>query len=106
MSLHPETRFVVTIHFKGSAGRASAVLRERSDLAAAIQAAATRHHLLQATRLVGDDQFLEIDEWRREEDRDAFVKDAGGELAEWARLAGMTKMDTHLWRPSRDGEHA
>jgi hypothetical protein len=106
MPFHPQTRFVVTIHFEGSAERASAVLRERSDLAAAIQAAADRHHLVQATRLVGDGQFLEIDEWRREEDRDAFVKDAGGELAEWAQLAGMRKVATHVWRPSRDGEHA
>jgi hypothetical protein len=106
MSLHPETRFVVTIHFEGSAARASAVLHERPDLAAAIQAAARRHHLVQATRLVGDGQFLEIDEWRREEDRDAFVEDAGGDLAQWAHLAGMRKVATHLWRPSHDGEHA
>jgi hypothetical protein len=55
---------------------------------------------------VGEGEFIDIDEWRRESDRDAFVVDAGPQLREWLELGGAKKLETGLWRPSEKGEHS
>jgi hypothetical protein len=94
---------VVTVRFHGEAARHDQVLRDHPDLARAIAEATERHHLVRSTRLVGDGVFMDIDEWEREEHRDAFVAEMRPWLLRWNDLAGVTGMVSETWRPGEPG---
>jgi hypothetical protein len=96
---------IVTVCFAGEPERADAVLREHPSIAKAVEKAAVDHGLLSSRRYVRDGEFLEIDEWEREEDRDAFLADVGPYLQRWNELAGITDMQSTVWRPVRRDVH-
>jgi hypothetical protein len=99
-------RLVMTVRFEGDSARHDQVLRDEPELARAVADAARRHNLVRSTRLVGDGVFMDVDEWEREEDRDAFVAELGPLLRRWNELAGVTGMVSEKWRPGASGEDA
>jgi hypothetical protein len=90
--------FVVTVLFEGDPKRANSVLRENPELDEAVRKGIFEHGCVRTTRLIGDGEFLDIDEWRSEEDRDAFVAAAGPQLKRWTELAGITSIESKTWR--------
>jgi hypothetical protein len=90
--------FVVTVRFEGDPKRANRVLREDSELELAVRKGMFEHGCVRTTRLIGDGEFLDIDEWRSEADRDAFVAAAGPQLKRWNELAGIRSLETKTWR--------
>lgn len=95
--------FIVTVHFVGDASRSDAILRDDPDLAAGVRDAASRHGLRRSTRLLGEGEYLEIDEWDRQEDREAFLTEMRPRLVEWHERAGI-RMRSTPWRSARDDE--
>jgi hypothetical protein len=83
--------------------RSDAVLREDPELAARVRDAAARHGLRRSTRLLGDGEYMEIDEWDRREDREAFLAEMRPALIEWHERAGI-RMSSTTWRGARDDE--
>jgi quinol monooxygenase YgiN len=88
---------IVTVRFTGDPERADAVLREHPNIADAVRKAAADHGLIRSTRYVRDGEFLEIDEWEREEDRNGFLADAGPYLKRWNEFAGISDMQSTVW---------
>jgi hypothetical protein len=90
--------FIVTVRFKGDPERANRVLREDPELDEAVRQGIFAHGCVRTTRLVGDGEFLDIDEWTSEADRDAFVAAAGPQLKRWNELAGIRSIESKTWR--------
>lgn len=90
--------FYVIVRFKGDPKRANAALREDADLEKNVKDGIFRHGMVRTTRLIGDGEFLDIDEWKSEADRDAFVAEMGPELRRWNEVAGITNMESTVWR--------
>jgi hypothetical protein len=99
-----EARFIVMIRFAGDPKKAKQVLDEDSRLNEAVRQGIYKHGMIRCRRLVGDGEFVDIDEWGSEEDRNAFVAAAGPDLAEWTSRAGITAQETHVWRPAAPDE--
>lgn len=95
--------FIVTVHFVGDASRSDAILREDPELAGQLRDATTRCGLRRSTRLIGDGEYMEIDEWNRQEDREAFLAEMRPALIDWHERAGITMRST-TWRTARDDE--
>jgi hypothetical protein len=95
--------FIVTVHFVGDASRADAILREDPSLAAGLRDATSRFGLRRSTRLLGDGEYMEIDEWERREDRDAFLAAMRPSLIDWLERAGV-RMTSTTWRTAADNE--
>jgi hypothetical protein len=95
--------FIVTVHFVGDAARSDAILREDPELAGRLRDATTRFGLRRSTRLLGDGEYMEIDEWDRREDREAFLAEMRPALIAWLERAGVT-MHSTTWRTARDDE--
>jgi hypothetical protein len=96
--------FFVTVRFKADPRVAYRVLRENPDLEAAILKGIYEHGLIRCTRLVADGEFLDIDEWPSEKERDAFVAAAGPALRKWNELMGNPETETHAWRSAEPDE--
>lgn len=91
--------FYVIVRFKGDPKRAHSALREDPELEKNVKDGIFEHGMIRTTRLVGDNgEFLDIDEWESEEDRDAFVAAMGPELKRWNEAAGITNMESETWR--------
>jgi hypothetical protein len=90
--------FFVSVRFKADPTIANQVLRENPDLKTAILDGIYEHGLIRCTRLVGDGEFLDIDEWPSERERDAFVAATGAELKRWNELMGNPETETRTWR--------
>lgn len=90
--------FFVTVHFKGDPKRAHDALREDPELAKNIRKGIFDYGLIRTTRLIGDGEYFDIDEWKSEEDRDAFVAAMGPELQRWNEIVGVTSMEAKTWR--------
>jgi len=95
--------FIVTVHFIGDAARSDAILREDPELAGRLRDATTRFGLRRSTRLLGDGEYMEIDEWDRREDREAFLAEMRPALVDWLDRAGVT-MRSATWRTASDDE--
>jgi hypothetical protein len=95
--------FIVTVHFVGDAKRSDAVLRDDPALAARLRDATTRFGLRRSTRLIGDGEYMEIDEWDRQEDREAFLAEMRPALVDWLQRAGV-RMSSTTWRSAADDE--
>src|SRR2546423_12348987 len=96
--------FIVTIRFKGDARKAHQVLRDDPELFEAVHKGIYDHGLVRCWRYVGDGEFLDVDEWPSEKERDAFVAAAQPQLAEWVKLAGITAEETRTWRTAAEDE--
>lgn len=96
----PRIRLVMTVRFEGDSARHDQVLLDHPELARAIAEAAERYGLVRSTRLIGEGVFMDIDEWEREDDRDAFVAELRPLLEHWNDLAGVTSMVSEKWRPA------
>jgi hypothetical protein len=92
---------IVTVRFTGDPERADAVLREHPAIADAVRKAAAAHGLVKTTRYRREGEFLEIDEWEREEDRNAFLAEVGAHLTRWNELAEISDMESTVWHPAR-----
>jgi hypothetical protein len=90
--------FFVLVRFKGDPKRANATLREDPDLAKNIHKGIFDYGLISTTRLIGDGEYLDIDEWKSEADRDAFVEAMRPELQRWNELVGAEVTETTTWR--------
>ncbi len=90
--------FYVTVHFKGEAKAARDAFENDTDLKKNVQEGIFKHGLVRTIRLVGDGEFLDIDEWKSEADRDAFVAEMGPELRRWNEIAGIESMESKVWR--------
>lgn len=90
--------FFVIVRFKGDAKRAHAALREDPELEKNVKQGIFDHGMIRTTRLIGDGEFIDIDEWKSEADRDAFVAEMLPELKRWNELAGITNMESTTWR--------
>ncbi len=97
-------RLVMTVRFEGDSAASNRVLRDHPDLAELVEAAAVRHNLVRSTRLVGDGVYMDVDEWDREEDRDAFVAELRPHIVRWNELAGVVGMRSQKWRPAAPDE--
>lgn len=95
--------FIVTVHFTGEASRADAILRQDPELAARLSDATSRFGLRRSTRLLGDGEYMEIDEWDRREDREAFLAEMRPALIGWLQRAGV-RMSSTTWRSADDEE--
>lgn len=95
---------IVTVRFIGDVERADAVLCEHPSLAKTVKNAAAEHKLIRSVRYVRDGEFLEIDEWHCEEDRNAFLAAAGPYLRRWNELAGILDMQSTVWYPARPAD--
>jgi hypothetical protein len=95
--------FIVTVHFLGDASRSDAILRDDPGLAARLRDATSRFGLRRSTRLIGDGEYMEIDEWDRQEDREAFLAEMRPALIDWHERARITMRST-TWRTARDDE--
>jgi hypothetical protein len=95
--------FIVTVHFVGDASRSDAVLRDDPALAARLRDATSRFGLRRSTRLIGDGEYMEIDEWDRQEDREAFLAEMRPALIDWLQRAGVT-MSSTTWRSAEADE--
>jgi hypothetical protein len=102
--MDPATRCIATVRFAGDARRAHAVLRENPELERTIREGIRHHGLIRSTRLVAHDGYLDIDEWRHQDDRDAFVVAMAPHIRRWSELAGVTHIESRLWRPAAAGE--
>lgn len=102
--MDPASGCIVTVRFAGEARRAHAVLREHPELERAIREGIRHHGLVRSTRLVADDEYLDIDEWRHRDDRDAFIAAMAPHIHRWSELADVTHLESRLWRPARVGE--
>lgn len=96
--------FFVTVRFKADPQVAHRVLRENPDLEVAILEGIYKHGLVRCARLVGDGQFLDIDEWPSEKERDAFVAAVGPALRKWNELMGNPETETQVWRSAEPDE--
>lgn len=96
--------FFVLVQFKGDPKRANAALREDADLDENIRKGIFDHGLIRTTRLIGEDGYLDIDEWESEADRDAFVAAKGSELARWNEIVGVESMEATTWRSPEPDE--
>lgn len=95
--------FIVIVHFVGDASRSDAILREDPELAARLRDATSRFGLRRSTRLLGEGEYMEIDEWDRREDREAFLAEMHRALIEWHERAGIG-MSSTTWRSAGDDE--
>jgi hypothetical protein len=96
--------FVVTIRFKGDPKKAHQVLRDNPELYDAVHEGIYKHGLVRCWRYVSDGEFLDVDEWESEADRDAFNAAHGAQIKEWVRLAGITPEETKTWRTADEDE--
>lgn len=96
--------FMVTIRFKGDPKKAHQVLRENPELFEAVHKGIWDAGLVRCWRYVGDGEFLDVDEWPSEDERDAFVAAAGPQISEWVKLAGITAEETKTWRTANEDE--
>jgi hypothetical protein len=96
--------FIVSVRFKADPKVAHRALRENPDLEEAILKGIFDHGLIRCTRIVREGEFLDIDEWPSERERDAFVAAAGPALKKWNELMGNPETETHTWRSPEDGE--
>lgn len=96
--------FFVLVRFKGDPERANAVLREDSELEKNIHKGIFDYGMVRTTRLIGDGEYLDVDEWESEEDRDRFVAEQGPELKRWTELVGAEMTETTTWRSPRPEE--
>lgn len=96
--------FYVIVRFKGDPKRAHAALREDADLEKNVKDGIFKYGMVRTTRLIGDGEFIDIDEWKNEADRDAFVAEMGPELKRWNEVAGITNMESTTWRPPANAE--
>jgi hypothetical protein len=96
--------FIVTVRFEGDPRRANQVLREDPELDLAVRQGIFEHGCVRTTRLIGDGEFFDIDEWKSEADRDAFVAVAGPQLKRWNELAGIRSVETKTWRGAAPDE--
>ena len=96
--------FIVMIRFAGDPKKAKQVLDDDPQLDQAVRKGIYEHGMICCRRLVGDGEFVDIDEWASEEDRNAFVAAAGPALAEWTSRAGIAAQETRLWRPAAPDE--
>jgi hypothetical protein len=96
--------FFVTVKFKADPQVAHHALRENPDLEAAILKGIYEYGLIRCARLVGDGEFLDIDEWPSEKERDAFVAATGPALKKWNELMGNPDSETHIWRSPEPDE--
>lgn len=102
--LDPKAGCIVTVRFAGDARRAQEVLRAHPDLERAIREGTRHHGLIRSTQLVGDGEYLDIDEWPDRAHRDAFVTALAPQLNRWSELAGVTHIESRLWRPTVPGK--
>ena len=56
-----------------------------------------KHGNISHTRLIRDDEVLDIDEWESEESFQAFLAEASGVIAEIARLRGTAAPQDTVW---------
>jgi hypothetical protein len=96
--------FFVSVRFKADATVAHQALRDNPDLREAILEGIFEHGLIRCTRIVGDGEFLDIDEWPSEKERDSFVAAAGPALRKWNELMGNPETETRTWRSAEAGE--
>jgi hypothetical protein len=96
--------FFVSVRFKADPKLAHDVLRENPDLEQAVLKGIYEHGLVGCQRLVGDGEFIDIDEWPSETERDAFVAAAGPALKKWNELMGYPETETHTWRSATEDE--
>lgn len=96
--------FFVTVKFKADPKLAHRVLRENPDLERAILKGIYEHGAIRCARLIGTGEFLDIDEWPSEKERDAFVAAAGPALKKWNGLMGNPETETQVWRSPQPDE--
>jgi hypothetical protein len=96
--------FFVSVRFKADPKLAHDALRENPDLEQAILKGIYEHGLIRCERLVGDGEFLDIDEWPSEANRDAFVAAAAPALRRWNELMGNPETETHTWNSATEAE--
>lgn len=96
--------FIVTIRFKGDPKKANQVLRDNPHLYEAVHEGIYKHGLVQCWRYVGDGDFLDVDEWPSEAERNSFMEAHREDIAEWVRLSGITAEETRTWRTAGDDE--
>jgi len=96
--------FVVTVRFVGDPKKAHRALREDPELDRDIRQGIKQYGMIRCTRLVGDGQFIDIDEWPSEKERDAFVRDMAPQLRRWNELMGWPESETLTWRPAEPDE--
>lgn len=96
--------FYVIVQFKGDPKRANAALREDPELAKNIREGVFEYGMVNTTRLIGDGEFIDIDEWNSEADRNAFVAAMGPELKRWNEVVGVTDVKSTTWRSPRPEE--
>ena len=94
--------FYVTVRFKADPIKAHDILRDNPDLEEAILKGIYEHGLIRCTRLVRDGEFLDIDEWPSEKERDAFNAAAGAQLKKWRELMGDPDTETQTWTSAPD----
>jgi hypothetical protein len=96
--------FFVSVRFNADPKVAHDALRQNPDLEQAILKGIYEHGLIGCQRLVGDGEFLDIDEWPGQTERDAFVAAAGSALKKWNQLMGNPETETHTWRSATEDE--
>lgn len=96
--------FIVTIRFKGDPKKAHQVLRDNPELYKAVHDGIYEHGLVRCWRYVGDGEFLDVDEWPSEAERNSFMEAHRDDIAEWVRLSEITALDTWTWRTADEDE--
>lgn len=94
--------FYVTVRFKADPKVAHDALRNDPELERVLLKGIYEAGLIRCTRLIGDGEFLDIDEWPSEKERDAFVASAGPALKTWNELMGNPETVIETWSSADD----
>jgi hypothetical protein len=98
--------FIVTIRFKGDPKKANQVLRDDPELYKAVHEGIYEHGLERCWRYINDEdgEFLDVDEWPSEAERNSFMEAHREDIAEWVRLSGIKAEETRTWRTADEDE--
>ncbi|MCZ2811977.1 MULTISPECIES: hypothetical protein [unclassified Modestobacter] len=90
---------VVTVNIKNAdQARMKEVDAKHPELREKVIGLLKKHGNISHTRLVRDDEVLDIDEWPDEESLRAFLAEAGGLIAQLAELRGTATPEDTIWQ--------
>lgn len=90
---------LVTVSIKNAdQAKFAQVAEEHPELGAELVGYLKKHGNISHTRLIRDDEVLDLDEWPDEESFRAFLTDAGEVIAQIAALRGTAAPQDTVWR--------
>src|SRR5439155_1798852 len=91
---------VVTLLFEADVELARRVEAEHAEAYRAVIATARRHGLRSHRRLYGEGEFMDVDEWKNIDGRQAFLQEAAPYLRELAEARGSPPPVAKVWHPA------